>query len=376
MYRSSWCEIDIPQFHANLKILRRVAGTRMLQVVKANAYGHGLVPMAREAAKTGAVDMLGVATIGEADSLIGEKIDTPILIMCAMDAQEITYCVAHGVHFFAWRRDQFDTAYGAAAQYGKSPLIHVEADTGMARSGAVAAELANLLGDFPREQLAGIVGLASHFTSADLDDLSRSERQLKEFQECVDLFTRAGLKPLIHLANSPGTLRLPDARLGMVRMGIAGYGLPPSNFTPMPDGVAPVLEWKAKLTNVKEIDAGQGVGYAWKFIADQKERIATIGVGYADGLRRYPDGVNLVLMGGGVRADVIGSVFMDQALIRVPDGISALVDDTVVLLGRCGDAVLTAEEIAAAWGTNNYDVVSGIRDRVPRKYLGTEASPD
>lgn len=371
MYRSSWCEIDVPQFHANLRALRRVAGTSMLQVVKANAYGHGLVPMAREAIRSGAVDMLGVATIGEADRILAAGIKAPILIMCAIDAKEIDYCVAHEVHFLAWRPDHFDAAYASAARHGKAPLIHLEADTGMARSGAVVAELASLLKSLPTDRLDGIVGLASHFTSADLDDLGQSERQFKEFQQCIDLVDKAGLRPLIHLANSPGTLRLPDARLGMVRMGIAGYGLPPSEFTDLPEGVAPVLSWKANLTNVKAIGAGQGVGYAWKYIADRAERVATIGVGYADGLRRYPDGVNSVLMNGGAPAPVVGSVFMDQALLRIPDGVRAEAGDTVVLLGRLAGAVLTAEEIADRWGTNNYDVVSGIRDRVPREYLGT-----
>ncbi|HZM79168.1 MAG TPA: alanine racemase [Candidatus Limnocylindrales bacterium] len=368
-YRSSWCDVDVLQFHANLRILRRVAGTGMLQVVKANAYGHGLVRMAQEAIRSGAVDMLGVATIGEADSLLDAGLDAPILIMCAMDDQEIDYCVAHNIHFLAWRRDHFDAAYTAASRYGKKPLVHLEADTGMARSGAGVAELANLLDDLPQQVLACIVGLASHFTSADLDDLTHSERQLKEFQESVDLVTKAGLKPLIHLANSPGALRLPDARMGMVRMGIAGYGLPPSDFTRLPDGVAPVLEWKANLTSVKEIGPGQGVGYAWKYIANRVERVATIGVGYADGLRRYPDGANVVLMDNGVSADVVGSVFMDQALLRVPEKVPAKVGDTVVLLGCSGDAMLTAEAIAQRWGTNNYDVVSGIRSRVPRQYI-------
>jgi alanine racemase len=370
MYRSSWCEIDVPQFHTNLRVLRRVAGTQMLQVVKANAYGHGLVPMARLAVRSEAVDMLGVATIGEAASLLEAGIEAPVLIMCALDSREIDYCVTKGVHFLAWRPDHFEAAGRAAAREGKQPLVHLEADTGMARSGAAVTELVELLDGLSAERLAWIIGLASHFTSADLGDLGHSERQLKEFQECIDIVTKFGLRPLIHLANSPGTLRLPDARMGMVRMGIAGYGLPPSDFTDLPGGVAAVLTWKANLTNVKEIGPGQGVGYAWRYVAERPETVATIGVGYADGLRRYPDGVNAVLMPDGRRAEVIGSVFMDQALLRVPDRSSCRVGDTVVLIGALGGSVITAEEVAGRWGTNNYDVVSGIRDRVPREYIG------
>lgn len=372
IYRSSWCEIDVSQFRTNLSMLKRVSGTKMLLVVKANAYGHGLVPMAIAAEEAG-VDMLGVATIDEADRLLVAGIRTPILIMCALDSHEIDYCVAKGVHFLAWRLDHFQAAISARTKHERRPLIHLEADTGMSRSGAAVTDLGSLLNSLSPDMIASIVGLASHFTSADLDDLAASERQLKDFQECVELTGQHGIRPMLHLANSPGALRLPSSRMEMVRMGIAAYGLPPSDHTLLPPGVSAVLNWKATITNVKDIGPGQGVGYGWQFVADDHERVATIAIGYADGFRRYPRHVNSVLMRAGESAAVVGSVFMDQCLIKVPRGVRCEVGDSVVLLGRQGDGEITAEDLAARWGTNNYDVVSGIRDRVPRKYLPSRA---
>jgi alanine racemase len=367
-YRSSWCEIDLAQFRTNLRRLSQLAGTRTLLVVKANAYGHGLTRMAAEAVACG-VDMLGVAAVVEADTLLREGLTAPILIMCALDGEEIDYCVAHGVHFLAWRGDHVRRAAEAAQRYGRRPAIHLEVDTGMSRSGVDVADFATLVDAIPPALRADIVGLATHFHSADLDDTASAQRQLASYQTCVEIARAKGLRPLLHVANSPGTIRLPASRLGMVRLGIAAYGLPPSDATPLPDGVAPVLSWKAKLTNVKDIERGRGVGYAWRYVAESKESVGTLAIGYADGLHRFPAGVNVALLGG-QRAPVLGSVFMDQCVVRLPPGVGSEIGDVAVLLGRQGDEAITAEEIAERWGTNNYDVVSGIRGRVPRRYVG------
>jgi alanine racemase len=367
-YRSAWCEIDLVQFRANLACLTSLAGTKALLVVKANAYGHGLVRMAREAERAG-IDALGVATTREADELIRAGVTVPVLIMCALDPREIDYCVAHGVHFLAWRNDHFDTAARAAERYGRRPLIHIEVDTGMSRSGVDSTDFEILLRSQLPRMRDGIVGLATHFHSADLGSTASAEHQLDEFLGCVAVAERLGLRPLLHTANSPGTIRIPPSRLAMVRLGIAAYGLPPSDATPLPAGVAPVLSWKAVVTNVKDIPAGRGVGYGWRHVASAKESVATLAIGYADGFQRFPVGVNTVLLGG-VETPVLGSVFMDQCVVRIPPEATTDVGATAVLLGRQGDRKLTAETLADRWGTNNYDVVAGIRSRVPRRYLG------
>ncbi|MGH3659869.1 MAG: alanine racemase, partial [Micromonosporaceae bacterium] len=290
-YRSSWCEIDLVRFRRNLGVLMRVAGTKFLLVVKANAYGHGISRMAAEAVSAG-VDMLGVATIGEADLLLRDGIGAPLLIMCALDAEEIDYCVAHGVHFLAWRPDQFTRAYAAADRYRRKPRIHLEIDTGMSRSGVDVADFAGLLESLPPAQRAGVVGLTTHFFAADMQTTDSSEVQLKEYLECVRVAKALGLRPLLHVANSPGTIRMPASRLSLVRMGIAAYGLPPSEHTPLPPDVLPIMTWKANLTNVRTIEPGRGVGYGWRYVASDHEAVGTVAVGYADGFHRFPLGVN------------------------------------------------------------------------------------
>lgn len=371
VYRSSWCEIDLSRFRENLRRLRSLAGTRTLLVVKANAYGHGLSRMAAEAAGAG-IDMLGVATIGEAETLRANGVSTPTLVMCAIDATEIEYCVANGVHFLAWRPDQFADAFAAADRYGCDPLIHLEVDTGMSRSGVDAGDFAALVESLSERMRGCVVGLASHFHSADLESTESAAAQLQEFQDCVKVAEQLGLRPMLHIANSPGTIRLPASRLGLARLGVAAYGLLPSAHTPLPSGVGPVLSWHARITNVKDIPPGRGVGYGWRYVADRTERVATLGIGYADGFRRSPEGVNTVLAGG-VETPVVGSVFMDQCVFLVPPGVDCQVGDQVVLVGRQGGRSITAEDIAVRWGTNNYDVVAGIRNRVPRRYADPAA---
>lgn len=370
-YRSSWCDVDLTQFKRNLRILSGISKTKVLLVVKANAYGHGLVPIAKAASSAG-VDMLGVATTEEADQLLAAGVAVPILVMTALDSSERDFCVANGIHFLAWRVDQFEDAYKAAEVYQRKPLIHLEIDTGISRSGVAVDEFSELLDQLTEEQRAGLVGLASHFYGADLESIAGAEEQLRDYLRCVDIAEKRGLHPLLHMANSPGTLRIPASHLGMTRLGIAAYGLEPSTDTPLPAGVAPILSWKANVTDTRTIPAGRGVGYGWKYIAQSETNLATLGVGYADGYRRAPEAVNTVYING-VEACVVGSVFMDQCTFQVPDGITCGPGDTAILLSAESSISLTAEELAIRWKTNNYDVVAGIRNRVPRRYLDDEA---
>jgi len=370
MYRSAWCEIDLAKFRRNLQCLCGKGPAKALLVVKANAYGHGLVRIGLEAVAAG-IEMLGVATVGEAAALLDAGVTAPILIMCALDPTEIDFCVARGVHFIGWSKEHFGRAVKAAQTYGRKPNVHLEVDTGMSRSGVTTEELGVLVDSLSTSELRSIVGLMTHFHSADLVSTTSSEEQLADFHKSVKLLQdlRCG-EILVHAANSPATIRIRDSHLGMVRLGIAAYGLPPSEYTKLPTGLEPVLRWRATVTNVKTIPAGMGVGYAWKYVAPSEQRVATLGIGYADGFRRAPHAVNTVLFRG-VEAPVVGSVFMDQCLFVVPDSASCEAGEVVTLLGDDdGSNVLSAEKIAERWGTNNYDVVASIRDRVPRRYIG------
>ena len=339
----------------------------MLQTVKANAYGHGLVRIAHEAVAAGA-DMLGIATIGEADQLIASDVNAPLLMITPTDPEEIDFCVAHGVHFFVWRLDQFDRALAAAERYNRRPYLHIEIDVGMARSGVAAGNFADLLNSLTQPMREVVVALAAHFYSAAMEDLAPAYKSLEQFMSCAATAKAGGLDVMLHIANSTGTLRMPEARLDMVRMGAAAYGIAPSKFAPMPAGVDYPLSLYAKVTNVNEVSPGSGVSYAWEYVAADHHRIATIGIGYGDGIRRYPPGANTVLLGG-VEAPVLGRVCVDQFIARIPDGVECRPGDTAVVIGAQGDAHISARDVSLRWGTNTYDVLMGIRDRIPRVYI-------
>lgn len=371
-YRNAWCEVDLDQFDANLHHLFRWSGSagnrpKKLLVVKANGYGHGLVEIATRASEQGS-DMLGVATIGEAEQLIDVGIKTPILIICPVDSTEIEYCVAHGVHFMAWRTDQFEVAVAAGERFGTAPKIHLEVDTGMSRSGVEAGAMRSLLESLPAGSKLHIVGACTHFFAADEADTASADRQLDAFLASAGVLRRWGATAMLHTANSPATLRMPQSRLDMVRLGVIAYGLPPSDHVAVPDGVAPLLTWKARITDTRTIPAGRGVTYGWEYVAPVEHRVATFGVGYADGYRRTASGVNSVLLHG-VEVPVVGRVCMDQCVVLLPDDLACAPGDVAVLLGRQGSLTLDADHLAARWNTNNYDVVAGIRDRVPRRYV-------
>jgi alanine racemase len=367
--RNSWLEIDIPRFRQNLTNLRPVTGAKMLLVVKANAYGHGLVRMAQEAVAHGVV-MVGVGTINEAEQLLDARLDAPILVLSPLVPDEIRFAIERGVHFMAWRPDHFAVALEAQRASGKTAHIHIEMDFGMARSGVTETQFHDLLDGLDDESLSMVYGLCAHYAfaavAADFDVL---RPHVEAFTRCVEALKRRGVTPLRHVSNSAGTLRFPEGHFDMVRMGASAYGIISTKLFDVASLAERVATWKALVTNVNEIEAGKGVSYAWEYVAQERHRIGTIGVGYADGFHRHPSSVNSVLVGG-VETPVLGRINMDQCVFRVPEGVDVQVGDEVVLLGRQGEAEITIPQLAHKWGTNGYDVVVGIRNRVPRVYVG------
>lgn len=364
--RNTWCEIDLDQFRHNLTALQP-SDTKMLLVVKANAYGHGLVRMAQEAVAHG-VAMLGVGSINEAEELLDADLQAPILVIVPLLNHEISFCVERGVHFLAWRLDHFAAAARAQERSGKTPLIHLEIDFGMARSGASEKQFSELVSVLNERALSMIYGLCAHYAFAAVTPTTELLQQnLGMFLRCAEVLRARGVTPVRHISNSAGTLRFPPGHLDMVRMGAAVYGIVSTKLFDVSRVTSPILTWKALVTNTKDLEAGQGVNYGWEYIATDSHRIATIGVGYADGYRRHPAGVNRVLVGG-VQTPVLGRINMDQCVFRVPDGVDVNVGDDVVLLGKQDVAEITIPDLASRWGTNGYDVVVGIRERVPRTY--------
>lgn len=366
--RPTWLEIDLGALAANVRLLRERAGAaELMAVLKADAYGHGAVQVAHTALHNGAT-WLGVACLSEAEALRRAGIDAPTLVLGYTPAWQARDAVRLGVSLAVFDRDTARALSGAAGALHRSARVHVKIDTGMHRLGVAHDAAVGLVSDIAA--LPGILleGVFTHLASA--DDPAReadaaSESQLAAFRAVLEALSARGLRPpLTHAANTALLLRRPDACFDLVRPGIGLYGIAPSEAlrgTPL----RPVLAWKTQVAQVHDLAAGEAVGYGRAWHAARPSRVATIPVGYADGFRRAPRGWRHVLVRGRA-APVVGRVSMDMAAVDVTDVPGARQGDEVVLIGRQGDAVLSAETVAEWLGTIGYEVVAGILARVPR----------
>lgn len=360
---ATWVEVDSSAIESNVRQLTRIAGVPLMAVVKANGYGHGAVAAARAALHAGAT-WCGVARETEAHQLRQDGLAVPILLLGAAPLESIANLVAADVSLAAWNADQFQAASAAAGALGKSARLHLKVDTGMGRIGVLPEEAlaaARQMAGLPGIDLEGVF---THFARADEADASTQDHQERVFSQVVDGLTAANMRPRwVHASNSAATLSRPSARFDLVRVGIALYGLHPSDVCSLPDGFRPALAWRAQLSQVKVLPPGQGVSYGHAYITRGRERIGTIPVGYADGFRRVEG--NVVLAGGTV-VPVIGRVCMDQIMVQLDQAPEAHEGDTVTLIGVQDGRWLRAEDVARRWGTINYEVVCGIAARVPR----------
>ena len=363
--RPTWAEIDRAALAQNVRTLANIARpARLMAVVKANAYGHGAVVVARTALENGAT-WLGVATLAEGVLLRRAGIEAPVLVLGYVPPWQAEDAVRHDIRATVFSREVLEAFSAAAQKLGRTARLHLKVDTGMGRLGLLPAGAV----PFVREaSLPGVAleGLFTHFARADETDLSPTRAQLRRFQALLSELESRGLRPpLVHAANTAATLRLPEARFGMVRAGIGLYGLPPSAETPLPAGMRPVLSLKTTIGQVKTLPPGSPVGYGATYHTRGEETIAIIPAGYADGFRRAPANWGEVLVRG-ERAPLVGRVSMDQSAINVSHIAGVQPGDEVVLIGRQGEAEISAQEVAARLGTINYEVVSQILARVPR----------
>lgn len=362
---STWAVIDTDAIRNNVSFIKKHTGAEVMAIVKANAYGHGAVPVAQAALQGGAT-WCGVARYSEVLELRQAGIDCPILLLGYTPKQHLEEMIKHNASLTVWEAGQISSLAEAAGKIGKAAKIHLNLDTGMSRIGVQvekALDLARIAGTTP-----GIVfeGLYSHFARADEKDPGPTDLQWERFQKVVGILKKEGLlPPVLHHANSAASLTRKETALSLVRFGIALYGLHPSPSCPLPSSVKPALSWKSLLSQVKVLPPGRGVSYGHEYVTEGHERIGTIPVGYADGYRRLPG--NQVLVGG-KRAPIIGRVTMDQVLVQLDGVPAAKVGDEVVLIGSQGEESITAEDVAEIWETINYEVTCAIGPRVPRLY--------
>jgi alanine racemase len=363
--------VDLGAVARNCAELARVAAPAALcAVVKADGYGHGAVAAAR-AAQAGGVPWLAVATAGEAVELRGAGIEGPLLVMGALSDDELTAALRARADVVVWREDQVSAleAHPDAAGAG----VHVKLDTGMGRLGtrdtseasrAVAAVVAA-----PRLRLAGLM---THFATAD-DDTAFAYEQLARFLAWAEPLRARHGDVLLHAANSAATLGIPESRLGMVRCGIAIYGLDPFGADPAEHALEPALELRSYLAEVKPIAPGESTGYGRRFVAAERSWIGTVPIGYGDGVRRALSNNGDVLVAGR-RCPIAGTISMDNLTVDLgPDPPPRGAE--VVLIGARGGERVAAEEWARRLGTINYEVTCGIGARVPREYVGDPAEP-
>jgi alanine racemase len=367
MSHLTWVEVDLAAIQNNLRRMKALAGTRVMAVVKANAYGHGAVEVARAAASAGA-DWLGVARAHEGPALRAAGLALPILVFGYTPPDSAAEAIGHDLALTVFDIEAARAYAATARALGRRARVHLKVDTGMGRLGVLPEDAVEFVRAVRALEDVEADGIFTHFASADLADLSSARRQLARFETVLAALDEIGLRPaLVHAANSAASFALPAARYDMVRMGIALYGLHPSDEVPCPPGFIPALMWKAMVTQVKTLPPGHGISYGSEYITQEAETVAVIPVGYADGFRRFSKNANEVLIHG-QRAPVRGRVCMDQVIADVSHIPHVRAGDEVVLVGKQGGETISAEEVARRWGTINYEVTSGIMARVTRVY--------
>jgi alanine racemase len=365
--RPTWLEVDLSAIGHNLRQIRQLVGdgVDVMAVLKADGYGHGAVRVAHTALNNGA-RMLGVACLGEAVALRRAGIDAPILILGYTPAWQARETIREGIAATAFDLETMRAFSRAAGELGRTAFVHVKVDTGMGRLGLCPEDVLPVLRQAVSLPDLIVEGIFTHFSVADDADKAYTYLQLCRFRSVLSQLEGAGIDvPIVHAANSAATLTVPEARFGMVRVGIALYGLAPSRDVQLPPGFQQALAFKTRIAQVKLLPPGSFVSYGNTYQTHGYERIAVIPVGYADGFRRAPSHWGEVLVRG-QRAPIVGRVCMDQTMVDVTHIPEAQQGDEVVLIGRQGEDEITVEEVASCLGTINYEVISEILARVPR----------
>ncbi len=391
-YRPAWAEVDLDALRANAATLRRVAGgANLCAVVKADGYGHGAVPAAKAALAGGAVG-LAVALVEEGIELRDARLSCPILLLSEPAEGTMDAAVAGGVTPTIATPRGVEAASASARALGRRLSVHVKVDTGMHRVGAAPEDVLGLAKAIEADPALQLEGLWTHLAVADggsTEDRLFTVEQIGCFDRVVAELAAAGIRPpVLHAANSAGTLVWPEARYQMVRTGIALYGEMPSAavaaalqsaapaVTPVDPSAAPppllqpVMSLKARVTAVRELPAGARPSYGRHRPLPDRSVVATVPLGYADGLPRALFEADFHVLIGGRRRPLAGMVTMDQIVVDCGSDRTVVVGDEVVLLGRQGDQRISVDEWAGHLGVIGYEVLCGIGPRVPRIYSG------
>lgn len=365
--RPTWVEVNLDAIAHNVRRVVEIVGpnVQVMAVLKADAYGHGALRVARTALNNGA-RMLGVACLGEALALRRAGIAAPILILGYTPPWQAREVVLHDISVALFSLDVAQALNRAAIELQSKAKVHIKVDTGMGRLGLLPEQVGEFVEQLRSWPSLVLEGIFTHFAMADSHDKSYTRWQLSRFQGVLRELEEKGVRiPYVHAANSAAILEMPETHFNTVRLGIAMYGLDPSPEVPCPPDFLPALTFKTMVAQVKSLPAGSPISYGCTYRTARPSRIAVIPVGYADGFRRAPAHWGEVLVRG-KRAPIVGRVCMDQTMIDVTDIPGVREGDEVVLIGRQGQEEITVEDVAKRLGTINYEVISEIMARVPR----------
>ena len=380
MTTTTWVEIDLSAIKSNAQTIKAYAqGSSLIAVIKADAYGHGAIPIAEALREEAA--MYAVATVAEAAELRTAGVRKPVLVLFnALPVQAetiIDYQLTQSVY-----EPMLCEALSRAVQAkGTSVKVHLDMDTGMNRGGMWYTEAVDFLNWLTSLEGIEVEGIFTHFATADEADKSHVGLQLERFKSVLSALSKLNLRPPIaHAANSAAALTLPDAHLDAVRVGLSLYGVYPSSEVrrASPVSLQPALSWKARLNCLRQSMQGEGVSYGRTYIVNEPTWLATLPVGYTDGYSRALSNRGEALIGG-AKCQQVGSVCMDGTVFRVrpPEGeqadLSLRIGDEAVLIGKQETLEITVDQVAEQAGTISYEILTGIGKRVPRIYVNRES---
>jgi len=369
-FRRVWADVDLEAIRHNVRVLRDLAGdAQFCAVVKADAYGHGAVPVARAALDAGS-DWLGVATVEEGVQLREAGIDVPVLLLSQPPAAAMDEVVARQLTPLVYTRGAVEALARATTGRDDQFAVHVKVDTGMHRVGAALEDAIAVGAAIDAAPGLDLAGLCTHFAVADDPDDGFTSEQLQRFEHARAGFAAAGLKPaMFHAANSAGLIAHGAARYDLVRAGIAIYGYAPSrNLAGMAD-LRPSMTLRTEVSFVKTVDAGERISYGLRYMFDRPSVVATLPIGYADGVFRRLSAVGGEVVIRGRRHRIAGVITMDQLTVDCGDDFVSPGDEAI-LIGAQGGERITADDWADALDTISYEVLCHIGTRVPRVYRG------
>ena len=366
-FDNTYVKIDLDAIEANIDAIRARAGVDVMAVIKADAYGHGAIQVARLLQDK--CSFFGVSSVLEAMELRRAGLYNPILILGHTPVSAFPALIQAEIRPTIFHYEDALALSRAAQDADKTAVFHLAVDTGMSRIGFQTteedADICAKIATLPGLQAEG---LFSHFATADCADLSRARRQAEKFDAFYEMLKARGVQiPIRHMDNSAGLMNF-ENHYEMVRSGIVTYGMYPSDeVDPQRLALRPALQWLSRVTHVKTLEPGREISYGGTFVTTRPTRVATVPVGYADGYRRSLSGKFHVLIRG-KQAPILGRVCMDQLMVDVTDIPDVALNDRVVLVGKSGSEQITMEQISAAADSFNYEFVCGISRRVPRVY--------